>query len=134
MNIPKEAFTSDNTLDRTGIREYEERLGIKFGDQLKDYLTNGFIVYGPMYLFGINPKVKFYSNLIEETEYIHKYFPETNGLVAIEDQGEADYYLVDSNDNVFEYITETEELINMKISLEDYIEARIKSVESIMDE
>ena len=34
---------------------------------------------------------------------MHKYFTATSDLIAIENQGEGDYYLVDSEDVVYEY-------------------------------
>lgn len=60
--------------------------------------------------------------------YLHKYYPVTNKLIAIENQGEGDYYLVDDDDNVFEYDSEIDELINLHMKLNDYIVSRFESI------
>ena len=67
--------------------------------------------------------------MIKQTEYLHKYFAKTNGLIALENQVEGDYYLVNSNDQVFEFDSELYELTDTGIGLEDYILQRFKVVE-----
>lgn len=66
-------------------------------------LKYGYLGFEYVEFFGMNPRQGLKSDLIEQTLYMHKYFPATSDLIAIENQGEGDYYLVDSEDVVYEY-------------------------------
>ncbi|MCM1364403.1 MAG: SMI1/KNR4 family protein [Faecalibacterium sp.] len=104
-------------------------IGLKFGDQLKEYILNyGYLGYEYIELFGINNRLGTRSNMVKQTRYLHKYFSETKNLIALEDQGDGDYYLVDSNDYVFRFLSSGNELIPTKMKLFDYIKHRFNSV------
>ena len=66
--------------------------------------------------------------MITQSVYLHKYFPVTSNLIAIENQGEGDYFLVDNDDNVFEYDSELDELTDCGMKLNEYILSRFESV------
>ena len=66
--------------------------------------------------------------MVKQTLYLHKYYPITRGFIALENQGEGDYYIVDENDNVYEYDSELEELTNKNIKVFDYILDRFVQV------
>ena len=78
--------------------------------------------------FGMNPRQGLKSDLIEQTLYMHKYFPATSDLIAIDNQGEGDYYLVDSEDVVYEYDTSLKQLRKTALKLFEYIVERFESV------
>ena len=52
----------------------------------------------------------------------------TSALVAIENQGEGDYFMVDSEDAVYEYDTSLKQLRKTGLKLFEYILKRFESV------
>ena len=66
------------------------------------------------------------SDMVKQTRYLHKYFPATFAYVALENQGEGDYYLVNSNDEVYEYFSEQGQLLKTGLTLFDYIVQRFE--------
>lgn len=112
------------------VPKIEEVLGVKLGSFLVEYILQyGYLIYGSMELYGITKRQGLESDLIKQTEYLHKYFDKTGSFIAIENVGDGDYYLVDSSDNVFEYDSELDELIDTKKKFEDYIIGRFSEME-----
>ena len=99
------------------------------GDELTEYLLKyGYLGFENVELYGMNARQGLNSDLVTQTQYMHKYYPDTSSLIAIENQGEADYYLVDSDDNVYEYDTNIKQLRKTDLKLFEYIVRRFESV------
>lgn len=46
-----------NTINLSDIEEYEKAIGVKFGNELIDYITNyGYLAYKHIEFYGINSK------------------------------------------------------------------------------
>lgn len=105
----------------------EALLGVKVGPQLKEYLTEyGYIGYGFVEMYGINSKMGPRSSMIKRTVTLHEHSQKTKKLIAVEDQGDGDYYLVDSDDNVFRYLESRDELTDTQMKLFEYIAQRLR--------
>ena len=128
--IKRNNVTSTSRLvNETVLDEIEKNNGLSFGKQLKKYvLEYGYLSYKHVELYGINSNEIEDSDMIKQTLYIHKYYPITRGFIALENQGEGDYYIVDENDNVYEYDSELAELSNKNIKVFDYILNRFVQV------
>lgn len=112
------------------IPKYENMLSVKMGPQLKRYILNyGLLMYKYIRLFGINYIQDDSSDMVTETLFLHKEFGnKTRNLIAIEDQGDGDYYLVDEEDRVFRFICDCNELEETGLTLNQYILKRFTSV------
>ncbi len=117
---------SKNTICDDRINELETAMGMTMGPELRKYIVEfGYLALGPIELYGVNSIQYQESDMVTQTLYLHKYFPRTEGLVALENAGEEDYYLVDTKDAVFEYIAETDELTDIGLSLSEFIVKRL---------
>lgn len=130
-------FVKDNSvvatlykIPKNRVLQYEIILGVKMGPQLKRYILNyGLLMYKHIRLFGINYIQKFESDMITETLFLHKEFGnKTHNLIAVEDQGDGDYYLVDEKDRVFRFICGCNELEETGLTLNQYILERFTSI------
>ncbi len=111
------------------LKDCEKEIGLDFGIQLKDYILKyGYLTYKFVELYGINSNQGLDSDMITQTKYLHKYYPITKELIAIENQGEGDYYWVNSKDKMFEYDTHLDELLPMDMTLNEYIITRFESL------
>ena len=120
---------SFNRISEEKLCEIEEKVGVVFGVQLKSYvLEYGYLGYKHAELFGINNHQGVNSDMVEETLRLHKNFEQTKNLVAVEDQGEGDYYLVDSKDLVYRFVRSNNVLIPQNIDLFEYILTRFTSI------
>lgn len=124
-----DVISTKNLVDKLACKEIERDLQVKLGQQLKKYiLTYGFLSYKFIELFGVNSKQGLNSDMIKNTKYLHEKYPSTCSFVVIENAGDGDYILVDSNDNTYEFIpTLHKELKNLNQKLFDYIYIRFKS-------
>ena len=121
---------SSSLIKEKDIPDIEMKLGIKMGPCLIEYLTRyGYLIFSSVELYGITGRQGLESDMVKQTEYLHKYFAKTAGLIALENQGEGDYYLANSNDRVFEYDSELDKLTDKKKGFEDYILERFKGAE-----
>ena len=133
MNIEK--FISENAVDQSDslidvdmLECAEKKVGLWFGEALTEYLLKyGYLGFEYVELYGINSRQGLDSDMIKQTLYLHKYFPETNSFIAIENQGDGTYYLVDSEDEVYEYDAGLKQLKNTKLTLFEYILQRFKT-------
>lgn len=126
-------LSTTRLVDVKTVEEAQNIIGIQFGKQLKEYILKyGYLSYKFVELYGINLNQKMESDLVTQTLYIHKYFPETKGYIAVENQGDGDYFMVDNNDNVYEYDSELKELSDIKMKLFDYILDRFNMADGIM--
>ena len=113
---------SFNRITSDMISELESKLKTRFGEQLKKYVTEyGYLGYKHVELFGVNNHQGINSDMIKKTLRLYERFEKTRGLIAIEDQGDGDYYLVDSNDKVFRFVLANDELVAQNIDLFEYI-------------
>ena len=120
---------SDSLIEASDIPKIENAIGVSLGDELKMYiLTYGYLAYKFSELYGVTGRQLLDSDLVKQTQYLHSYYPETSGLIAIENQGEGDYYLADSEDNVFELDTELKSLIPTSKKVFEYIIQRFESI------
>lgn len=134
MNL--EQFIEENEVDKTTnlvdesvIAEAEVQLQVTFGTQLKQYILKyGYLGYEYAELYGMNSNENLKSDLVEQTKYLHKYYPKTKNYIAIENQGEGDYYLVDQSDMVFEYDTDMGKMTSTGCTLFEYIVKRFESI------
>ena len=124
-----EVDKTTNLVDESVIAEAEVQLQVTFGTQLKQYILKyGYLGYEYAELYGMNSDENLKSDLVEQTKYLHKYYPETKNYIAIENQGEGDYYLVDQSDMVFEYDTDMEKMTSIGCTLFEYIVKRFESI------
>lgn len=127
--IQNEVEYSDSLIETNDVPKIENAIGVSMGDELKMYiLTYGYLAYKFSELYGVTARQLLDSDLVKQTLYLHSYYPETLGLIAIEKQGEGDYYLVDSEDNVFELDTELKSLIPTSKKVFEYIIQRFESI------
>lgn len=111
------------------LEKVEETLNLKFGNKLKNYILDfGYLAFEYVEFYGINPAQGFDSDLITQTQYLHKSFPQTYNLIAFENQGDGDYFLVDENDKMFEFDSALKELKCINQNLEEYILDRFNTV------
>lgn len=119
----------ENMVTETFLQKVEEILKMKIGNELKSYILNfGYLALEYVEFYGINPDQGFDSDLVTQTLYLHKYFPQTCNLIAFENQGDGDYFLVDENDKMFEFDSALKELKSINQTLEDYILDRFNTV------
>lgn len=109
------------------LEQAEKEVGLRFGEELTEYLLKyGYLGYEHIELYGMNSRQGLESDMVKQTLYLHKYFPVTHGYVALENQGEGDYYLVNSDDEVYEYISEQNKLFDTGMDLYQYILRRFQ--------
>ena len=112
------------------IKSAESIMGVTFGKSVKAYILQyGYLGYGHIELFGINSKQGMKSDMIKETLNIHEYYPVTKDMIAIENQGDGDYYLVDSHDKVYELNRDTEKLVSTGLDFYSYILERFNQID-----
>ena len=122
----REIDVSPSPIQASDIGMAEAFLGVKIGDQLQEYLTEyGYIGCGFVEMYGINSKMGSRSSMIKRTVSLHEHHPKTKNLIVIEDQGDGDYYLTDSNDKIYRYLESRNELTDMDMTLFDYIAQRL---------
>ncbi len=120
---------TDNRISMDELTTIQSELGISFGSQLTKYVLEfGYLAFGAVELYGINSRQGSASDMVKQTHYLHNYYPCTNPFVALENAGDGDYYVVDSRDNVFEFIPEqNNELKDTGMQLFDYILKRFEA-------
>lgn len=140
MNQKFNEFISSHNVDHssfcvqsTDFSLFESEMLVPMGEQLGEYiLTYGYLGYEFVEFLGINSKMMENSTMVKETKYLHKYFDKTNGLIAFENQGDGNYFLVDKNDNMYNYLSSCDELKVLNMKLFDYIMDRIKFVDEVL--
>lgn len=116
-------------MNEDGVLKIEHEIGVSFGKQLKKYIIEyGYLGYEYIELFGINNHQGMDSDMIKTTAFLHKRFEKTRGLIAIEDQGDGDYYLVDADDMVYRFVAANDDLVAQNVDLFEYILNRFLSV------
>lgn len=115
---------SYNRANEAFLPKMESSVGVRIGEQLKDYIINyGYLGYKHIELFGVNNSQGIDSDMIKQTLLLHKRFNVTKSLIAIEDQGDGDYYLVDETDMVYRFLPDNN-LSKTGLSFDEYILSR----------
>lgn len=118
---------SDSLPNNDMLTLAEKELGLVFPKELKDYLLDyGYLICGSIELYGMTARQGLKSDLVTQTKYLHKYYEKTKDLIALENQGEGDYYLVNAQGEIVEFDSETEELIEQGIKFEQYLIKRFE--------
>lgn len=127
--IKHQVEVCSNRIDEDVIASFEDAMNVSFGTELREYVvTYGYLAFGSIELYGINSIQGVGSDMVKQTVYLHQYFPKTANLVALENQGDGDYFMVGSDDEVFEFDSEMNELRATGLSLFQYILKRFESV------
>lgn len=117
---------SVSRIDAEKIKKYEELLGTEFGVQLREYIINyGYIGYRHIEMYGINAVQGESSDMIKTTIALRQRDSQLNGLIAIENQGDGEYYFVDSKDQIYRYFQGAKELSKISVDMESYIVHRL---------
>ena len=120
----------EHLISQEYLHTVEAILGVSFGPELKTFvLEYGYLFYEGILIFGINTVQLLDSEMVKLTMFIHERYPQTKGLIAVEDQGEDYYCLVNDKDEVFDFDTESEKLTSRSIKLFDYILMRFTLAE-----
>lgn len=118
---------SSNPASVATIAAAEQTLNLSFGPQLRNYLNQyGYLGCGSVEFYGMNERQKLNSDLVNQTRYLHDYFPDTWGFAALENLGEGAYALVNRNDEVCVYITESVKFTGSREILNEYILRRFQ--------
>lgn len=119
---------SYNRVNETFLPEIEKKVGVRIGEQLKRYILNyGYLGYKHIELLGVNSSQGMASDMIKQTLLLHERFDTTKNLIALENQGDGDYYLVDETDMVYRFIPDNN-ISKTGIDLDDYILKRFLTV------
>lgn len=118
---------SSNLISENDLDVMKKHYNLKIGEQLSFYLLNyGYLGFQDIEFYGINSKQREKSDLVTQTEYLHKYFPKTINYVAFSSEGEGMYILIDQNDNMWQYNSEDDVLEKLNLKLIDYIDESFK--------
>ena len=111
------------------LNNIEKEIKIKFGNELKKYILEyGYLAYEYIELYGINSKQGIESDMVNQTLYLHKYFPKTINYIAVENLGDGNYYIVDNKDNIYKFISEEDKIVDMQLKLFKYIMNRFNEI------
>ncbi len=126
----KEVEYTKHLINKDDIKNIEKEIGVSFGTELTEYsLEYGYLAFRHIELYGIYANQMIESDMVKQTKYLHKYFPKTVGYIALENIGEGDYALVSSDDDVFEYYSEEDQLRKTGLKLFDYILKRFQEID-----
>lgn len=108
--------------------EVKRKIGVEFGPEMIEYLTTyGYLSFGSVEFYGLYQIDLEKTDLVKNTNYLHKTFPKTKQLIALENRGDGEYCLVDNQDYVYVFDCETEEIVPLKEKVFDYMLRRFKS-------
>ena len=126
----KEVEFTKNLIAIDNIEGFEKKVDVSFGGELVKYIVKyGYLAYKHIELYGINSRQQEDSDMIKQTIYLHRYFPETREYVAIENCGDGKYALVSTDDIVFFYNSEENILENTGLKLFSYILKRFQEID-----
>lgn len=118
---------SRNIISSEVLKMAEDTIGIKFGNQLSEYLLKyGYLGYKSVELYGMNSNQGLNSDLFEQTMYLHNSFEITKPYIAIDKIQDSVYTLIDSDDNIYVCDLEKNIVRNVNIKLFDYIYKRFE--------
>ncbi|MCQ2352254.1 MAG: SMI1/KNR4 family protein [Victivallaceae bacterium] len=110
------------------LQVVQQELGCILGTQLKCYLLEfGYLARGSNEMYGVNEHQKLDSDLVKTTAILHADFPVSRGKFVVDNQGDGDYILCDSQDMIYEFIpSDKNELIPLGQTLLEYIMTRLQ--------
>lgn len=118
---------SRNIISSEVLKMAEDTIGIKFGNQLSEYLLKyGYLGYKSVELYGMNSNQGLNSDLFEQTMYLHNSFEITKPYIVIDKIQDSVYTLIDSDDNIYVCDLEKNIVRNVNIKLLDYIIKRFE--------
>ena len=116
---------STDPIEREEIELYEKLIGVNFGTHTQNYILNyGYLGLDDIEFYGLSDIEKEKSDLVTQTNYLHKTFNMTKGYIAFENIGDGVYTLLDSNDMAYKFISENNEILPYNINLYKYISER----------
>lgn len=125
---------SEHLISASDLPSIEEYLKVSIGPQLRTYLLDyGYLAYRSAELYGIVSTKWLYSDMVRITMWLRKHTCKVDDQVAVENQGDGDYYLVDSRDNVYRFLLDTNELIPQGVKLFEYIIVRFESLKALAE-
>lgn len=111
-----------NRVDKDFLYEVKKKLGVAINSQLEDYLLKyGHLAYGHIEFLGMNSKQLWDSDMIATSVRLHKKFEKTQGLLAIYNNGDGDYYLVDGIGFVHRFVAMNNMLFPVNQDLNTFI-------------
>ena len=120
---------SYNRVGAAFIPEMEKLVETKIGNQLCAYITDyGYLGCEHVELFGVNSIQREKSDMITRTIFLHRHFEQTMGMIALEDRGDGDFMLIDSDDNVYRFVPGNGTLSETNLKLNGYIIARFARI------
>lgn len=119
----KNVEKSNYLININDLNAVEEAIGVKLGTKIKEYLLKfGYLAYKYVELYGVNSRQGLISDMVKSTINIHKDFPITTSFIVLENIGDGDYILVDSNDYVYEFIpTLNNDIKALNKQIDEYI-------------
>ncbi len=104
----KDVEHTKNVLSEEAIKLIEKDLQISFGNELMQYLLRyGYLAYRHIEFYGINSHQMMDSDMVKQTRYLHKYFPETEKYIALGNYGDGEYVIIASDDMVYNFDSES---------------------------
>ena len=77
-----------NLIVESQIGEIESALEVKIGVDLKEYILKyGYLGYEYVEFYGIYSNMLLKSDMVTQTQYLHKYFAKTISYIALENLG-----------------------------------------------
>ena len=123
---------SENLIKKKDLIKVSDKIGVQIGKELADYILKyGYLAFEYSELYGINSRQFLKSDMVKQTMYLHSHYPETREYIAIENQGEGDYYLVDKNDYIYEFDVEMNALTPTFVKLYEYILNRFELLRNL---
>lgn len=120
---------SDNLISEIELSTIMDETNLEFGPQLKEYILKyGYLGYEHVEFEGVVGNQKEKSYMIVQSLNLNARFDKTKGLIVLENQGDGDFILVDYSDNMYKFIMDSNELINLNIKLNEYILKRFIEV------
>lgn len=118
-----------DVINSDDLSKYERFLNVKFGKQLREYLTTyGYLGYKHIEFMGITGKQGLYSDMVRNTSTLHFLYPVTGKFTVFENLGDGVYSLVDADDNMYYFPTESNKIIKINLKLFEYIAKRFSEI------
>ena len=99
---------SDNPPSAATITEAESCLGVVFGPELRDYLSEVGFAIGARELYGITENQGMSSDLVRYTSILHASIPALRKYVVLEELSDDRYAVCNEDDNVFVVVVDRE--------------------------
>ena len=123
---------SANCISETDLEWHENELDVRLGSQMREYVLHyGYLSFRFAELYGVNSIQREKSDMIKKTRFLHEQFPITKGLIALEDQGDGELYLVSNEDKVYRFFIGDDVVEDRNLKLFEYIVERFLSIKGV---